>query len=166
MLILSIQPHLLSKSIASIATLKSWEPVPSAEYLSVFRHMSLLLHSAAIDNKTKSNLRSAFAPSAAAPLNVSDVSNSSATMTVDVDGQDRKQERGGVTAIDGDSTTAVDQQNRKQSQVTIINNLLHSWIPPGMHTQNSAIVKHEKSDSCNPTFSHVFSMLMTAILLL
>lgn len=65
MAVLNVQPHLLSKSISSLATLKTWEPVASAEYLGIMRYLSQLLRAAGVDMKSKAQLRAAFAPAAA-----------------------------------------------------------------------------------------------------
>jgi len=62
MALLSVQPHLLSKSIASLATLKTWEPVATTEYLGIMRFLSQLLRAAGVDAKSKAQLRAAFAP--------------------------------------------------------------------------------------------------------
>lgn len=64
MAVLNVQPHLLSKSISSLATLKTWEPVASAEYLGIMRYLSQLLRAAGVDTKSKAQLRAAFAPAA------------------------------------------------------------------------------------------------------
>ncbi len=66
MALLSVQPHLLTKSIASLSTLKTWEPVATTEYLGIMRFLSQLLRSAGVDAKSKTQLRAAFAPVAAA----------------------------------------------------------------------------------------------------
>lgn len=104
MLVLSIQPHLLNKSISSISTLKSWDPVPSSEYLGIMRYLTQLLQAAAIDGRAKSQLRSAFA--LAGP--------NSAVL---------KQEAGEHAETDA-------TQKNPQS---VLNALLNSWIPPGTH---------------------------------
>ena len=66
MALLSVQPHLLTKSIASLSTLKTWEPVATTEYLGIMRFLSQLLRAAGVDAKSKTQLRAAFAPAAAA----------------------------------------------------------------------------------------------------
>eukprot|EP01032_Pedospumella_encystans_P021407 gene21407-24283_t len=62
MALLSVQPHLLTKSIASLSTLKTWEPVATSEYLGIMRFLSQLLRAAGVDAKSKTQLRAAFAP--------------------------------------------------------------------------------------------------------
>lgn len=66
MAVLSVQPHLLSKSISNLSSLKSWEPVATSEYLGIMRYLSQLLRAAGVDAKSKAQLRAAFAPAPAA----------------------------------------------------------------------------------------------------
>jgi hypothetical protein len=114
--ILAMQPHLLGKSIASIAsTLKSWEPVNNSEYLGVLRYLSQLLQGSAVDAKHKATLRTAFS---ALSSSSTSVSSSSSKTQVSSDNMDD----------DGDESAA---QNKSQNQLNVIGNILNSWIPPG-----------------------------------
>jgi hypothetical protein len=112
--VLSFQPHLLGRSIASISALKSWEPVPSVEYLGVTRYLAQLLRSAAIDHKTKTQLRAAFGTSAAAVATPADADEA----IEEPSAADRH-------------ASAADSQQRSQSQQSLVNGLLSSWIIPG-----------------------------------
>lgn len=105
MVVLSIQPHLLNKSISNISTLKSWDPVSSSEYLGIMRYLTQLLQAAAIDGKAKAQLRAAFAP---AGVVVGDAKSDGFEM-----------------AESGEAT-------HKQNPQGVLNALLNSWIPPGM----------------------------------
>ena len=105
MSVLSYQPHLLPKSISNISGLKSWEPVASAEYLGVIRYLTQLLHSAAFDHRSKTQLRAAFS------------STNSNGNSGDME----------VVVVE----TAEEGQQQKQSRQNLVNNMLNSWIPPG-----------------------------------
>lgn len=113
--VLSFQPHLLGRSIASISALKSWEPVPSAEYLGVTRYLTQLLRSAAIDHKTKTQLRATFGTATA--------------MATPAEAEEALEE---PSAADR-HVSATDSQQRSQSQQSLVNGLLNSWIPPGKY---------------------------------
>jgi hypothetical protein len=115
--ILAMQPHLLGKSIASIAsTLKSWEPVNNSEYLGVLRYLSQLLQGSAVDAKHKASLRAAF-------------SASSSSSSTSVSSSSRKTQ--GFSDIMDDNEDESAAQNKSQNQLNVIGNILNSWIPPG-----------------------------------
>ena len=108
MSVLSYQPHLLPKSISNISGLKSWEPVASAEYLGVIRYLTQLLHAAAFDHRSKTQLRAAFS------------STNSNGNSGDME----------VVVVE----TAEEGQQQKQSRQNLVNNMLNSWIPPGKYS--------------------------------
>jgi hypothetical protein len=122
--VLSFQPHLLGRSIASISALKSWDPVPSVEYLGVTRYLAQLLRSAAIDHKTRTQLRAAFG------------STNAVVAGAVGDAEDVAEE---PPAADRQAS-ATDSQQRAQSQQSLVNGLLNSWIPPGNSSLRSWIL--------------------------
>lgn len=123
--LLSFQPHMLAKSIASLSALKSWDPVPSAEYLGVVRYLAQLLQSAAVDHKVRAQLRAAFAPAGAAGSAAAVTAASVATSMAIEDAAEE-----GV----GEQRSG-DAQQTTQAQQNILSGLLGSWFPPGSFTQ-------------------------------
>ena len=117
MAVLALQPHLLGKSIASLSVLKSWEPIPSTEYLSVVRYLSQLLHAAAIDHKSKAQLRAMFGNGITSGTSTN---SSSDTIEEVVD-----------ETLPSSGATTEDMQQRSQAQQSLLNSLVNSWMPPG-----------------------------------
>lgn len=117
MAVLAFQPHLLSKSIGSISALKSWDPVPSVEYLGVMRYLVQLLQAAAIDQKTKGSIRSAFGAGAQA---------------ADVEAEDIEGKGAVQTPVPQQDTSRQTEMHQR-----MISGLLSSWLPPGNNVQTS-----------------------------
>jgi hypothetical protein len=114
--VLTFQPHLLAKSISSLSTLKSWDPVPTAEYLSVVRYLAQLLQSAAIDHRVRSQLRAAFAAGGGQQPAV---------------GGDAAMDDAAEEPVLAAASGTTDASLTSQSQQNVLSGLLNSWLPPG-----------------------------------